>query len=232
MKVLLSACAITLLCAQGCVPTDSGNPPAALDGSHIAGTVVIGVSETTLAIRGSAGAVTPAGADVFVIDFSGTLPVAHAQSAADGSFALPPLQVGTGDHLRLWVDTAAGRASPVDVSPTSDGITSDASTLPSCIKMTPAVHLELFGVAASAQNEVVAVENTCTTSVSFSSVRVRDAASSFSIVGSVPTVLAPGEHAELEVQASASSTSMIDGLIFESDSPTAGWRAVTLFGEP
>lgn len=232
MKVFLSACAVTILCAQGCVPTDSGNPPAALDGSHIAGTVVIGVSETTLSITGAPGAVTPAGAEVFVIDFSMPLPVAHAQSRTDGSFALPPSVVGVGDHLRLWVSTPQGRSAPVDFAATADGITSDVSTLPSCLRLTPAVELELSGLSTGAQSDVVAIENSCTTSVSFSSIHVRDVALGFSIAGAVPTMLAPGEHAELQLQANASAASTVDGLVFESESPAGGWRAITLFGEP
>lgn len=210
--------------STSCVPTDSGNPPAALDGSRLSGVVTIGVSENMITLRGAPSSVSPAGATVHALNLDSTAEVSSVVSAGDGSFDELVLLGTPSDRIRVWSGNVDAPSTPVDARVGEEGLTIPNEHLPACLVVQPNAHLRMIPGA----DGVVTLTNACDGVIELSGVRLRDPAGPYALVGVAPTQIALGASVDVPVRAASVDALPVDALVIESSAPEVGWAAITL----
>ena len=123
--------------AAACVPTETGNPPIALDVTGVAGAVQQNLVQTQVSLEGAPQSVSPPEGLVVAMLLEDTTSVASTPVLSDGSFETL-LVSGDGARVRLWVEGADGES----VSPPVDWQIAEALLRPAARDVDPCVIIE------------------------------------------------------------------------------------------
>lgn len=205
---------------EGCVGTETGNPPAAPDPMFIAERDDPSTEPDAIRLAGDPGAVDPAEGEVVVLTVDVLRDPVRTPVREDGSFGPVSSVAPLSGTLRLWVERDGDRSPPVDVVRLEDGSLPAAPiALADCLDVDPPRELVLEESAGR-----VVLSNGCEVDVELGAPRLRDGSSGVTVTGAAAT-LAPGGTAEIEVTVQDGGE---DVLLLPIDAPESGRRVVTL----
>ncbi|MGE0789167.1 MAG: hypothetical protein AB7S26_26070 [Sandaracinaceae bacterium] len=126
------ALALALFALPACAPTDTGNPPNALDPGGLDAVLVMGVLLPQVQLTGAAGAVDPPEGTVTLVSLDNPADLDRGLVAADGSFG--PLIVNSedGGEVRAFARVGGELSRPVDYAYGAEAPTL-APTLDACV---------------------------------------------------------------------------------------------------
>ncbi|AKF08542.1 hypothetical protein DB32_005691 [Sandaracinus amylolyticus] len=209
----------------GCAPTDTGNPPAALDANDVSAQVVSGIIEISYAITGAPGAVDPPEGEVWILELDQPRPVVRIAVAADGSFRRENLSARDGGRVRLWIEAPSGRSAPLDRVVTMDGLAAPGEALDTCVRLDPPDAIDV----GDDERATLRIENGCSETVRLAPIALRDPEGAFEVVTDTSGTLAAGASETIEIALRAGDGALhVDALDVETIAPRVGRRGVTL----
>lgn len=219
MKKIFGLCVAIVVC--GCAITESGNPPVIpiIDTAQIHENVV--VLSNGFSLFAPAGAITPGGGTVFLVNLDTSEDEASATVQADGSFEINA-DFGEFDTYRLWIEQGSVASEPFDFSLSGGALVPLTNAL-DCLEVDPE-----FDAKVTDSGLVVTATNGCDAAVTIAVPTLRTGTAGFSVAGEAAT-LAPGEHASWNISRETSATH--DILFIHATSGDDERRAITLFAE-
>ncbi|UJR78838.1 hypothetical protein [Sandaracinus amylolyticus] len=209
----------------GCAPTDTGNPPAALDPGDLSANVMSGIVQFSFDIAGVPGAVDPPEGEVWILPLDHVLPVTRVQVEPDGSFARTGLVARDGGRIRFWIEAPTGRSAPLDRIVTMEGLTEPSSALDDCVRLEPPHAIEL----AASGHASLRIENTCGEAIRIAPIALRDPEGPFEVITDTSGTLDQGASETIELSLRTSDGALqVDALDVEMIAPRTGRRGVTL----
>lgn len=203
---LPSTCVLTLLACVACTVSPQPLPPPVTTPDAAVAIDIAGITLTPngpdgVKLRGAKGTVrvtgrAPATGSLDVVSLSGSPTAVLLDVAEDGSFE-GVLSTQLSDELRLQATVYETRSPSLDVTVQSTGdsneVVSPTRPLADCLKLTPAVDVDVGGVnVGRARTTAVLVENACTKDVTIASAEARFADPTWQITTAFPASIPQG----------------------------------------
>jgi len=163
-----------------CAPTDTGNPPAALDASKLESDVVQGFVDHTVWLDGRAGAVDGSSGEVYLVALDVPSEAARVEVEPDGSFGVVTL-TATNTRVRAFARTDEGLSAATDWQIEVDRLVELPRALDACVEVVRTLEADEEGQAS------LSIFNGCSSEITLSA-----SAIGAEVAGPVPASLEVG----------------------------------------